>query len=202
MEFTKINRNAWIILVGLLVTAVIVVWLAPIEQTLGQAIKYVYVHVALTRAGIYGFYLAGLVGLGILVTENRQWQAWNHILGWVALAFFLAGGIASMFAQTNSWGGIFWREPRNMTTLNIIALALIVLILAGWFSSIRLCGLLSMTLAVYTAWVIPRTPLVLHPQNAAGSSPSTGIQFTFIFLTLLTILMVQIGALDGLQYFP
>ncbi|MEJ2753926.1 MAG: hypothetical protein P8169_14820, partial [Chloroflexota bacterium] len=54
---------------------------------------------------------------------------------------------------------------------------------------IRVRGLLYTALALYIAWAIPNTPLVLHPQDAVGTSPSLWIRLTFPTLTVLAMLI-------------
>jgi hypothetical protein len=70
-----------------------------------------------------------------------------------------------------------------------MAAALIVLILNHWIPWIRIRGLLYLGLAGYIAWIIPRTPLVFHPANAVGSSPSAAIRWAFLALTLIACLI-------------
>jgi len=188
-SFSSISRGAWLLLAALLIAFVALALLAPAEKTLGEAIRYVYVHVALTRAGMWGFYLAGLMGLGVVISAHPRLQEWTQVMTWVSFALFLAGGIGSIFAQQTSWGGLLWEEPRNRTSLSVIAVALIVLILNHWIPWIRVRGLLYLGLAGYVAWVIPRTPLVFHPANAVGSSPSAAIRWAFLALTLIACLI-------------
>jgi hypothetical protein len=186
---SKTKPIVWIIPVVILLAGVVIVALAPDEQTLGSVIKYVYVHVAFTRAGMIGFYIAGLLGLIVVVTGRRPLQSWAQTIGWVALAWFIIGGIVSILAQQNSWGGTPWNEPRNMTSLNIIALSVIVQIWNGWMPSVRLRGVLYVTLALFVAWSIPNTPLILHPAEAISSSSSLLIPLTFTVLTGLCLLL-------------
>jgi hypothetical protein len=183
------KRLAWSALALLLATAVLAVWLAPAERTLGQAIKYVYVHVALTRAGIWGFYLAGALGLVLAATAHAGLHRRAQIVAWAAYGLFLAGGVASLFAQRASWGGVPWSEPRNLTTLNVLALGIILLIVASWLPQARLRGLLYAALAGYAAWVIPRTPLALHPADPVGATGSAAIRGAFLGFTTLSLLL-------------
>ncbi len=174
-----------------MLAAALIVLLAPAEQTIGAAIKYVYVHVAFTRAGMYGFYLAGAAGLWVVLTANPIVQAWASKIGWISFLLFLIGGLVSILAQQATWGGNPWFEPRNRMTLNILAMGVITLILADWVPWLRFSGLFYIILAGFVAWSIPNTPLVLHPGDAIGSSTSTGIQWAFL---LLTWLVVALGA--------
>lgn len=189
MKLPDASRWAWLILAVLVLAFIALTMLAPPEKSLGEAIRYVYVHVALTRAGIWGFYLAGLSGIVIALTANSRLQHWTQVLALVAFALFFAGGIGSIFAQQASWGGLLLEEPRNRSSLSVMAVALIVLVINYWIPWIRVRGLLYIVLAAYAAWVIPRTPLVFHPNNAIGSSPSAMIRWAFLALTLLACLI-------------
>lgn len=186
-NFYQQERFAWAILGLIVLATVLIVLLAPAEQTIGAAIKYVYVHVAFTRAGIYGFYLAGALGVLVAITARKGLQKWASKIGWVGFLFFLTGGLVSILAQQATWGGNPWFEPRNRMTLNILAVGVIALILADWVPWLRVRGLLYVVLAGFVAWSIPNTPLVLHPGDAIGSSTSAGIQWAFLLLTWLVV---------------
>jgi hypothetical protein len=183
-----VPRWTWLVPVGIAIAFAAIVFLAPAEKTLGETIRFVYVHVALTRAGMYGFYIAGLLGILVAVSGRARLGEWTGLIAWVAFGLFLAGGLASLFAQQRSWGGMLLAEPRNQTTLSVLAVGVIVLIVAGWIPWLRVRGLLYVGLAGYVAWIIPRTPLVLHPANAAGSSTSPAIRLAFPLLTGLAFL--------------
>ncbi len=189
MNLPHASRWAWLALLILIITFVLLVMIAPPEKLLGDAIRYVYVHVALTRAGMWGFYLAGLLGFVAAATAKVGLQRWTKVVTWVAFALFLAGGIGSIFAQEASWGGLLLEEPRNRSSLSVLAVALIVLLIVDWIPWLRARGLLYVLLASYVAWVIPQTPLVFHPANAVGSSPSPAIRWSFLVLTLLASLI-------------
>ena len=185
MKLPHASAWAWLALAALIVAFAVLVLLAPPERLLGEAIRYVYVHVALTRAGMWGFYLAGILGLIVAASSSSRLQHWTQVLAWVSLGLFFAGGIGSIFAQQASWGGLLLEEPRNRSSLSVIAVALIVLLLNHWIPLVRVRGLLYTLLAAYVAWIIPSTPLVFHPANAVGSSPSATIRASFLALTLL-----------------
>lgn len=189
MKLPHASRLAWIMLLAIIIAFVVLVLAAPPEKLLGEAIRYVYVHVALTRAGMWGFYAAGALGLVVTLTAKQRFQRWNQVLVWVSFALFLAGFIGSIFAQEASWGGLLLEEPRNRSSLSVMAVALIVLLLNEWIPWIRVKGLLYLLLAAFTAWIIPSTPLVFHPANAIGSSPSVMIRWAFFALTLLACLI-------------
>lgn len=203
-QWFGISRRAWLVLAGLLLVSAGVVWLSPAEATLGDAIKYVYVHVALTWAGMLGIFIGGLVGLGVVLSGRADWLHWAKIIGWVGLGLFILGGVGSALASLMTWGGIAWQEPRNLLMLNAIAIGLIGLILASWVPWTRVAGGLIALFAGYVAWAIPNSPRVLHPENPIGSSSSLAIPLTFGVLTLLAIgvgvwLVVEWGQLTRRQ---
>ncbi len=189
MKLPNARRWAWLGLAVLIIAFVLLALLAPPEKSLGEAIRYVYVHVALTRAGMWGIYLAGFLGLVVAVTARSGLQHWTQVLTWVSFALFFAGGVGSVFAQQASWGGLLLEEPRNRSSISVIAVTLIVLVINNWIPWIRIRGLLYIALALYTAWIIPSTPLVFHPANAVGSSPSAAIRLSFLALTILACLI-------------
>jgi hypothetical protein len=168
-----------------MIIGALVVWLAPEEQTLGQGIKSVYVHVALIWVGMAGLALAGLLGLTVIVWASEKISSWMQIIGWVGLAFYAAGLAMSALASKVNWGNIFWQEPRMRAALSMLAAALIVQIVASWVPWLRLRGLLSSGLIVLLAWSTLSAPLVLHPDNPVATSSSLAIQMTFLGLSLL-----------------
>ena len=86
-----------------------------------------------------------------------------------------------------NWGGIFLAEPRMRAGLNNIALALIVLVVTGFIRQERANGLLAAGLAIFLAWSTYTAPLVLHPSNPIGTSPSLALKLTFGALLVLCV---------------
>jgi hypothetical protein len=188
--FSANNRYlTWLVPLLLLALFVFILMMAPLEKTLGETIRLVYAHAAFTRAGMWGIYATGLLGLLVAITANERMHSWMQPFAWVSFALFLIGGIFSIFAQRASWGGVALAEPRMRTSLTVTAVMIIVLLINTWIPSIRLRGVLYAALALYVGWAIPNTPLVLHPQDAVGTSPSLWIRLTFPTLTALAMLM-------------
>ena len=173
------------VLALVVLVAAVLVAIAPDEKTLGDGIKVVYVHVALTWTGMTGIVILSLLGLGVLLTGRPSLQDWAQKVGWVALVMFACGFLMSMLAAHIDWGAVFWTEPRLKFGANVIALTLIVQILGGWLTSIRLRGLLAIVPAVFMTYSVLTTQLVLHPQSPILTSDSRAIQFTFFGLFAL-----------------
>lgn len=185
------HKTFWGVLAALVLLLAALTWLAPAERTLGQAVKTVYLHVALTRAGTIGLYLAALAGIGLLVTGREALRAWVVAISWPALGLYAAGFVVSLIAQVTAWGGIAWREPRVAGALNVLAAATIVQVVAAWLPWMRARGALALALGIYLVWTNRGAQLVLHPADAIGASTSGSIQ---AFALGLLAVCLAIGA--------
>lgn len=179
--------TSWFIPAGLAILAVIILYLAPDEATLGSGITSVYLHVGLIWTGITGLIVAGLLGLISAVANRPGWAKWARSAGWIGLGFFAAGFGMSVIAAIENWGGVFWQEPRNATALNVIAITLIVQVAVVLLPASRWMPLVHLLPAGVLIFGTAITPLVLHPPDAATSAPLP-IQGTFVSLYLLTLL--------------
>ncbi len=179
------NKLFWAVLGGILSLAAILLVIAPTEQTLGEGIKSVYIHVAFTWAGMIGLVVVGILGLVTAITGNKALLDWAKTIGWVALAMFAAGLVMSILAARINWGAVFWQEPRTNSALEILALGFIVQFIATLPIPERLKGVLFLLLAIFLIYSVSSTERVLHPDNAARTSPSAAIRFTFLGLFLL-----------------
>ncbi len=182
------RRIFWLVLGGIAVLAGALLWRAPAEQTLGSGITSVYVHVALTWTGMTGLVIAAGLGLAAAALGRSEVQDWAHAASWVGLGAFAAGLIMSALAAGINWGNIFWQEPRFNSTLQVLAVGLIVQVATSLPVGYRLRGILQAMPALALIWLTMITPLVLHPGNAARTSPSAAIRFTFFGLYILCCL--------------
>ncbi|MCA9939913.1 MAG: hypothetical protein KC418_14830 [Anaerolineales bacterium] len=178
-------RVAAPVLVGLMVIMGLVIWLAPVDRTLGEGIKIVYVHVALTWTGMLQLVIAGILGLILLISENPGVQNWLTTLSRVGLGFFAAATLISLWAEIINWGGILWQEPRTSAMLRVLAAAIIAQVLHTWFRRPRIQGGLHLLVALYLTTSLLLAPRFFHPGNPIGASPSAAIQLAFYSLFAL-----------------
>jgi hypothetical protein len=183
------SKQSWLFPAALLLLMALLVWRAPVEQSLGQGIKIVYVHVGLIWAGMLGFALNGLLGLVTAVTGSKKLADWLHIIGLVSLSVFVVSVIVSLVAEQVNWGGIFWQEPRNTAVFSVTAVAIIVFVLNSWLPWWRVQGLLAAGLSAFAILTLPSAPMVMHPENPARTSSSMGIQYGFYGVFVLAVLM-------------
>lgn len=180
------GRKKALLTVGVIVVATAVLLLiAPQEATLGSGIRSVYVHVALIWVGIAGFVAAGLLGIGLLITDYSLLYPWMRTIGWAGVAFFAAGLAMSALASQANWGAVFWQEPRMRSSGTSLAIAVIVMVAMGWVPWFRVRGGMMTAVPLIFFWLTARTDLVLHPANPILTSDSAGIQVTFAGLFVL-----------------
>ncbi len=179
------SKRVWWGLGAIGVVTAVLLLIAPEEATLGSGIRSVYVHVALIWVGLAGFVIAGLLGVGLLVTGKATIYPWLRTIGWIGVAFFAAGLAMSAVSSKVNWGAVFWQEPRMRSSSTSLAIAVIVMVAMEWFPWLRVRGVMMTAVPIIFYWLTARTELVLHPANPILTSDSVGIQVTFVGLFVL-----------------
>ncbi len=101
---------------GLLVAAIAAMGLAPTEQTMGDAQRVMYVHIAVAWLGLLGFVVTAGCGLGYLLRRQLWWDQWSQAaceVGWLCSTLTLVTG--SLWAQA-AWGTWWTWDPRLVTS--------------------------------------------------------------------------------------
>lgn len=177
-------RRFWTLILICVVLAAAILLFMPLEKTLGQVIKIVYLHGALSRAGMIGLIAAGVAGVLHLITRRPALAAWTRgllISGWV---FWVAHFLVSMPATRLTWGPwIAWGEPRVTMTLQLAGAGLVVLLVTWMLKDSRFTAFAAALLAVAVLWMAATTGVLRHPLDPIGSSPS--ITFQLVYLALL-----------------
>lgn len=181
-ETAPYPRVAIPVLGGIAALMALVLWLAPLEQTLGAGIRIVYIHVALIWTGMLQLVVAGILGLILLITESPGVQQWVTTISRVGFGFLTAAVVASLWAEIVNWGAILWSEPRTRAMLQLLAVALIARVLYGWIRQPRIQGLLHLLVALFLVASTLLVPRFFHPDDPIGSSTATAIQLTFYSL--------------------
>ena len=157
----------------------LLVWLAPAERTLGDGIRWVYVHVGLVWAGTVALGAAGVAGVALVATGWARLCAWVHATWRAGLAAFALGVGFSMIAARVNWGGVFLAEPRMAASLRILAVAAIAQVTATWIARPRATGLLAAAALALLAWDVGGAELVMHPRDPVRTATSSAIQWMF-----------------------
>jgi hypothetical protein len=170
----------------LLAALLLLAWLAPAERTLGDGIKVVYVHVAFTWTGMVLLGLAAILGVAAFLAPRRAWAAWQARLFGLGLAFFGLGFGLSLAASLVNWGGVPVREPRFLTSLNVLVIGLVGWGLAKLLAGPRLAALLRAAPVVFLIWSVRSSTVVLHPDSPVSTAPP-GIRYTFLGMFALAL---------------
>ncbi|TAK13868.1 MAG: hypothetical protein EPO32_03675 [Anaerolineae bacterium] len=176
--------------------ALLLAVLAPEEKTLGDGIRVVYVHVALTWTGMLLLGGTALLGLAVVAVPRPAWAAFQRRLYGVALAFFALGYGMSMLASLVNWGGVPIREPRFITSMNVLVIGVIAWFLADLFENPRLAGLLRAAPVLFLVWSVQTSTVVLHPASAVNTAPP-GIRYTFLGMFAIMLALAAWGLWPG-----
>jgi heme exporter protein C len=183
------RRNLfWLLLGACVLVALLVLALMPSEKMLGQIIKIVYLHGALSRAGMLGFAAAGVVA-GVYLIHPRpatiRWALALLLSGW---GFWVAHFLVSMPATRLTWGPwIAWGEPRVTMTLHIAAAGLVVMGVSALVKEPKFTAVAIALLALAIAVMAVRTGVLRHPLDPIGTSPSTTLRAFYLALLLPVI---------------
>jgi hypothetical protein len=177
------RRLFWPLIAGCALLALAVLAMMPAEKTLGQVIKVVYLHGALSRAGMLGFLAAGVAAALYLVRRDSRLIRWAEGLLWSGWGFWTAHFLVSIPATRLTWGPwIAWGEPRVTMSLQVIAAGLVVIGVTWLIKDARFTAAAIALLALAIALLAARTGVLRHPLDPIGSSPSTTLRMIYLLL--------------------
>lgn len=111
------QTTLWTTLAGVtLAGAVVAMSLAPTEQTMGDAQRVMYVHIAVAWLGLLGFIAMAACGMLYLSRRNLMWDQWSQAaceVGWLCTTLTLVTG--SLWAHA-AWGTWWTWDPRLVTS--------------------------------------------------------------------------------------
>ena len=103
---------------GLLAAAILAICLvAPTEQTMGDAQRILYVHVAVAWFALLAQIVMAGTGLAYLLRRDLAWDQWSQAaaeVGWLSCGLTLVSG--SLWAHA-AWGAWWTWDPRLTATL-------------------------------------------------------------------------------------
>ncbi len=167
----------------------------PQEKTLGPIIKLVYLHGALSRAGMVGFWAAGLAGAAYLWRPDPAFLRWSKALLWSGWAYWVAHFVVSMPATRLTWGPwVAWGEPRVPMTLQVIAVGLIVIMANQWLDGRRFAATANLLLGAAVFVLVERTGVLRHPLDSIGASPSAALRAIYLALLMSIIAGMVLAA--------
>jgi len=175
--------------------AALILALMPPEKTLGQIIKLVYLHGALSRAGMIGFWAAGIAGIAYLIRPGAALLRWSRALLLAGWGYWTAHFLVSMPATRLTWGPwIAWGEPRVTMTLQVIAVGLVVIAVAWLLDHARFTAAANGLLGIAILLMVERTGVLRHPLDPIGDSPSVTLRLVYLLLLLPIIASMFLAA--------
>jgi hypothetical protein len=184
------RRIIWPLLGGLGLILMVLLWLSPAEQTLGQTVKLVYLHGALVRASMVLFVVSLPINVVALVAGRSSWSVWGKALTWAAVAIWLVHTFFSMITTFAAWGVfIAWFEPRTRFTFTLAVTGLIIVAISRLVDDARFSSLAYLLLAGLTLGLAPRLGAIQHPLDPISSSPSNAIRVYYLAIQTVTLVM-------------
>jgi hypothetical protein len=157
---------------------------APVEKTLGEKARLVYLHGAWVWAAMVTFLAAAVAGLAALVTRRLKLHEWSQALGRTALLLWIAFLPQSLYLMQANWNGLFLEEPRFRTPLNLAVAGLLLQVGLAYFP-VKYTSWANLLFAVGLFWMMNGVEYVLHPEAPIRDSSSARIQFFFLMLLAL-----------------
>ena len=184
--------HRWLPLLLIFIT-LIAIWLtaatAPLERTLGENARLVYLHGAWVWTAMVFFLLAGIAGLVGLVSRRQDVHQWSRALGRTALLLWIAFLPQSLYLMQENWSGIFLDEPRFRIPLNLAIVGLLLQVGVSFFPA-KYASLSNILFSIALFWTMGGIQTVLHPEGPIQGSGSTSIQLYFV---ALLVLMIALG---------
>ena len=113
-------RTSWTLpgMLALLVVvvSVIVAFVAPQDESMGDAQRILYVHVSVAWVSLLSFVVMAATGVAYLRSRNLRWDAWSHAageIGWLCCSLTLISG--ALWAHA-AWGTWWTWDPRLTTS--------------------------------------------------------------------------------------
>ena len=185
-----LSRWTWPLLAGLAVVLALLLWLSPDERTLGQTVKFVYLHGALVRTATVLFAVSLPFNLVALVGRRGGWSAWGAALLWAAIASWLAHALFSLVTTYAAWGMfVAWFEPRTRFTFTLAVVGVVIVVVTRLVDSFRFSALAFVLLAGLTLSLAPRLGAVQHPLDPIASSPSSAIRTFYAAILAVSLTM-------------
>jgi hypothetical protein len=184
-----------VILTGLIVVTALA---SPLDRTLGEATRMVYVHGAIIRVVMGILVIAGGLGLAYLVTRREVVFDWARAAFEGGLVLWIIYLGTSVVTTLQSWGAIAWFEPRWMVTLQMTGVLPIVFVVGLIVKNSKISAALFAVVPIVMMLLLAQARLVLHPLDPIGASGSSAIQLAYVVM-LIWWALVGVQVVRGLR---
>ncbi|GAB4515226.1 MAG: hypothetical protein Kow0047_27180 [Anaerolineae bacterium] len=175
------SRWSLVVFIGAAALMAVLLLLAPVERTLGQLIKLVYLHGALVRIALLWLALSVVAHGVALATRRDDARRWGRAMVLVAAAIWLLHTLVSMVTTYAAWGvWVAWFEPRTRFTFLYMAVLLIAFVVVYALDDELYGSGVFLLVAALPLILAPRLGVIQHPLDPIGTSPSTAIRLFYV----------------------
>ena len=176
-------------LIALALLIVVTALVSPLDKTLGERVRIVYVHGAIIRVVLGLFVLSGVLGaVCVIVDHTTLFDRAKALFEAGLVLWFVYVGI-SVVATLQTWGGIPWFEPRWVFTLQMTGLAPMAYAAGIALKNRRLAAALYALTTILMLFLLSQARLVLHPIDPIGESGNSSIQLAYLIMLLWWVLV-------------
>jgi hypothetical protein len=171
----------------MLAAIAVVVRLGPPENSLGRAVRIVYLHGAWVWTSLIAYAAAAASGIIGLSTRSRRWLAESTALGRTGVVFWVTYLPLSLWAMQANWNGLFLQEPRWRVALDFAVLSVALQAAAALFDRPSWTAVMNILFVAVLGLSLATTQQVMHPSSPIFRSDSSLIQRYFVFLLMLCL---------------
>lgn len=170
-----------------LLAIAVLTFYSPVEQSLGENVRVVYLHGAWVWTALLTFGFAAVVGIVALITRKDALHRWSLALGRTGLFFWITYLPLSAWASSMNWNGLYLAEPRWRIAFIfsigglLLQLGLVLIDRPAIASIGNIAYLLALMFALNSA------ERIMHPPSPIFTSDSLRIQLFFLGLVGLTL---------------
>jgi len=165
--------------------ALFIAWFAPAERTLGDLVKLIYVHAAISWVAILIFVIAAILGLSFLVTTKSSLYEWSCALEVTAIFLWFIHTLMGAAAMRIVWGGFLWTEPKFKTTVFILLITLAAYLFSMVVAKPKIVSVLNVGIAPLVVLLVLRAGRIVHPLNPILASSGLKIKICSGMIALL-----------------
>lgn len=183
------SLKSWLFLLVSLVVIGLLTFFSPLEKTLGTNARIVYLHGALVWAALASIIAAGIVGGLALTLRKQRLHFWSQAFGRTGLALWLVFLPMSLYVMQANWNGLFLDEPRFRIPLNFAIVGLLLQVGLSFLPDLKWTSWGNLGFAIALLWGMYGVDAVMHPESPVMNSGARDIQFFFLALLVMLLLV-------------
>jgi len=199
MTFLTSKTKILVFNLGLLLIALLLIWISPSEQTLGRLVKLVYVHAAVVYAAFFAFMVAGVLGAIYIATSRPKLFLWLRAFQRTAFLFWGVYFLSSILLTYLAWGGVGWTEPRFQLAIRVFVMVSVVFLISLWGDWPKVTAFLNLTLFLTIFYLTSRVQRIFHPSNPIGQSNSLIMK---VYAVLILLIFISISLVTAYLMLP